>query len=180
LSAKSLNKFASLYAYERGKQLTPAYASHKILPRLRKQGKVYAIANENYYSINPLCKPNIKMQDAFWTMLEFFSGIEIDTIISGPTPASLSFIRNNRFYYIIVAESDGKKEYAQALNLERNMLKVVKNEPLELRFLFLFRSKENASKTNFIMTSKTMCGVLTYEENSMIPSISFFTSSKAK
>ena len=180
LSAESLDRFALIYAYKRGKRLKPDYASKTLLPRLRLENKIWQVEGYKFYTVSPIVKPNRQMQDAFWVFLEFMEDTDLQTVGTGPSPAQVSFFRQGRSYHIIAVKGDGVIEFQNAVNYEMNMETYQKKggQFPEQRYIIVFTSMDNLSKSHFHLKSKMMFCTVSYPGGEPIPSLHFVDPSK--
>ena len=159
LSGAAINAFCQRYAYERNKKLPEDYGTR---------------------SLNPLLPfdANARLRlDAFWTFLENMEGVDIASVIIGPPPAQISYIKNNRIYHIICCKDDGVFEMGMAANLELYMAHMLSSSKsvaqVEERNFIMFKSKELLEGAPYKLHTKSLYGVVEYAEGCETPSILF-------
>ena len=115
--------------------------------------------------------------DAFWTFLENMEGVDIASVIIGPPPAQISYIKNNRIYHIICCKDDGVFEMGMAANLELYMAHMLSSSKsvaqVEERNFIMFKSKELLEGAPYKLHTKSLYGVVEYAEGCETPSILF-------
>ena len=166
-------------AYERNKKLPEDYGTRSLLPRMLRARKVFRIS-EKLYALNPLLPfdANARLRlDAFWTFLENMEGVDIASVIIGPPPAQISYIKNNRIYHIICCKDDGVFEMGMAANLELYMAHMLSSSKsvaqVEERNFIMFKSKELLEGAPYKLHTKSLYGVVEYAEGCETPSILF-------
>ncbi len=190
LSVESLDKFARIYALQRGKVFKSKNDVSKwLLPMMRRKRCIWQLGGDRFYTINPILKPDRLKQDAFWVFLEFMEDIPLQSVGQGPTPAQLSYFRRERDYHIIAVRDNGERELKQALSYEAMIQNARKSfdtksgdskkvQYPEERFIVLFRSEDLMRNAAYNLNSKTMYGVVTYPQGSNIPNIKFYSPDK--
>ena len=188
LSAQSLDRFARIYAYQRGKNLKDNEdISRWLLPRMRRQNKIWQLANFQFYTISPIIKPDRLTQDAFWVFLENFQkGASLQSLGQGPKPAQISFSRTvedeTRTYHIISVKGDGSIELMQAVQYERDMKQARKPKREkdkkfkypEERFIILFKNENDMRNAAYRLEGRTMYGIVRYSNGNPVPEIRFY------
>lgn len=179
LSGAAINDFSQRYAYERNKKLPDKYGTRSLLPRMLRTRKAFQISPK-LYALHPLQTFDAKARqslDAFWTFLENMEGVDMASVIKGPPPAQVSYIKNNRIYHIICCENDGLVEMATAVQLEYSMASALSKSKnvvqVEERNFIMFKSKQLLEKAPYNLHTKTLFGIVEYAENSDVPSILF-------
>lgn len=182
LSDAALDEYAVKYALIRGKELSPTYASDRLLPRLVRSYKIYR-TGEHFYSIHPLIYFKRDKEDAFWVYMENMENVDPKSTICGPAPAQLTYIKNGAIYHIIRAHGDGIDEQGLAVQLEiaveqrlRKERRKQTAEPIGTgeKFIFIFASHEFADQARFKMKSPCLFCVITYDNERLRPSLDFF------
>lgn len=176
LSDAALNDFAHRYAYQRGKKLPADYAKTKLLPRMKRGRKIYQ-TTYNLFSLNPMLKANKKGLDAFWVFLEYMEDVDIQSVMQGPYPSQISYIKNNRIYHIVPCSQEGAAEMGAAAMLEIELMQRTrrssKKHAVEERFIFVFTSEEYMKKAAFKLNAPSLFCVIEYPDRTGIPKLSF-------
>ena len=104
-------------------------------------------------------------------------GVDIASVIIGPPPAQISYIKNNRIYHIICCKDDGVFEMGMAANLELYMAHMLSTSKsvaqVEERNFIMFKSKELLEGAPYKLHTKSLYGVVEYAEGCETPSILF-------
>ena len=175
LSDVSLNDFCRRFGQQRGKKLPGDYASAHLLPRLRMQRRLYQTTHR-HYSLNPSLKTEKKGQDAFWVFLENMDGVSVESVMNGPYPSRVSYIKNNRIYHIVVCSGTGDIEIGLAYQQEQQakiMAKKHGRRAPEERYIFVFNSREDMLDAPFNLESKSLFCVIRYPDASGVPHLQF-------
>ena len=178
LSGAALNDFARRYAYQKKKKLPEDYATRVLLPRLTRSRKVYR-TTQNLYSLNPLLPSNPQGLNAFWVFLELMDNVDLQTVINGPYPAQISYIKNQRIYHIVSCVNEGGVELGAATLLETAAQQRARKHNIKAtideRFVFIFSSVENMKKAPFSLDAHSIFCVIEYpNRESGIPVINFY------
>ena len=193
LSAVSLDRFARIYALQRGKALKQkADVSHWLLPQMNRAKSIFQLDNGKYYAISPTVPFDRKMQDAFWVFLEHMKDAPLQSVGQGPIPAQISYHRNGNDYHIISVEENGERELKLALEFEM-MIEHAKrsyneadskanhtNKYPEDRFIVIFESEDYMRTVAYILKSRTMYGVLNYIDDTGRAQIRFYDPAKVR
>lgn len=175
LSDAALDDFVKRYAYMKGKRLPSDYASKVLLPRMVKSKGVFR-TTQHLYSLHPLRKSDPNGLNAFWVFLEHMEGAQIESVINGPYPARLSYIKNNRVYRIVCCEDNGATEIGMTVQLEieaSQRYRKNKNEKIEERFFFVFSSEENMKRAPFSLKTPSLFCSVVYPHGQQIPDLNF-------
>lgn len=180
LSGAAINAFSQHYAYERNKRLPDNYGTQSLLPRMLRGRKAFRLPN-NLYSLTPFAPFDESARqrlDAFWTFLENMEGVDIATVIPGPMPAQISYLKNNKIYHIICCKDDGKAEMMLAMSIEEMMRQRMKTISEDERFIIMYKNKWYLENAIPCLHAKTLLGTVEYPNESDTPSISFALAQK--
>lgn len=143
-----------------------------------KRARIIYQTTPTMFSINPLLPANAKALNAFWVFLEFMEGVDIQTVMNGPYPAQITYLKNNRIYHIVSCSESGNMELSAAamLEIEKNQrARKGRTSDVEERFIFVFSSEENMRKAALTLKSNCMFCVIKYPDKSTgIPEMGFF------
>lgn len=175
ITAAAANDFCVKYGANRGKKIPEHYAENTLLKRLRENGRIYK-TKQNIYTLNPITKVKRETLDCFWVFLEHMEGVDLISLSGGGSSAfKLSYMKNNRYYHIIACNGAGEREMAIAANHEnewQNRARPKGTPDIELRYFFVFPTKEAMAKPHILMRSPTMYCTVTYS-NSAYPYVTF-------
>lgn len=175
LSEEAIVEFCKRFAYARKRELKEEYIRTTFLHRMLTERKIFQ-ASLHSYTLNPLLKVNPKGQAAFWVFIENMTGVDIKDVMSGPSPAQITYIKNNRIYQIVVCEGDGRAEQGKLLVLHESMKqhrKSQKEAEDSTRYILVFSSKENMEASPFNMPAPTLNCIINYSDGARVPSLFF-------
>ena len=178
LSGDSMNDFVRRYAYEKKHKLPEDYATRVLLPRMTRNRTLYRTA-QNLFSINPLLQLNQQNLNAFWVFMELMADVDLQTVLHGPYPAQVSYVKNNRIYHIVSCINEGGVELGTANMLEINAAQKAQQHnittSIEERFVFIFSSVENMKRAPFTLKAQSIFCVINYPNGPTgSPEINFF------
>lgn len=174
VSDAALEEFVRRYAYARKKRLPQNYTTEVLLPRMKRARKIYQ-TSRHLYAINPMIKANQKGLDALWVFLKVMDDVDIETVMSGPYPSQLSYIKNGNIYHIVCCNDNGNTEMALAsqLEIETNQRLKKGKSTIEEKYFFIFSSMENLKKAPVVLKSESLFCCIQYPDESRVPTMKF-------
>ena len=98
----------------------PESTASRILSNLRKRMMITSLNGGYYFSIDPLGKPDPKMTQAVWVLLEFIKEIEPLAHYPANFPSQIFFLREKMGYEIVVI-CEGDESLTRLLRPEEDL-----------------------------------------------------------
>lgn len=140
--------FAEQYAARKGKRLPASYTYDVLLPRLKKEHKIYNPA-AHIYSLSPIIYYNENGITSFWVFLHLMKDVDIGNVFCGTPPAQLSYIKNNTVYHIVCCKSDGTEEMLYEVGAE-------KHAKMQKKYFFVFKSEEDINQAKLMINAPAL------------------------
>lgn len=153
------------------------YIRGQLLPALLNAGIVYESSPRFYTIVGRVEAKKKHGLDAFWVFLNHIDGAELLSIMSGPRPASMTFIRKNRIYHIIRCTDNGAIELglASQLEIQTNQRRNPNASPVvDERYFIIFDDMAAIKNAPFRLSAPTMFVMLDYS-NGKAPKLKYVT-----
>lgn len=115
-------------------------------------------------------------QDAFWLFLEHCAEADLETVMEGPYPAQVTYMRNGNIYHILRCKGNGGIEIGLIAENEQTFVRMKKGNPEKSpveKFLLLFSDMEDLLASANLICGPVIKGTITYESQSDPPSFFF-------
>ena len=83
-------------------------SAEKIVANLKRSGMVSNISGGYYLSLDPLARPDDRIIDAMWVMIQFYENVDAMAHFPANYPSQLFFLKEQTGYEIIVLRDDEK------------------------------------------------------------------------
>ena len=147
----------------------------KVLPHILKSRLASEMKGEKLANRIPTSKGQYG-QDAFWLFLEHCSDADFETVMEGPYPAQVTYMRNGNIYHIIRCKGCGGTEIGLVAENELAFTRMKRGYPSRSpseKFLLLFSNMDDLMASANIIHGPTIKGTISYN-NSCEPPRFFF------
>lgn len=166
LSTSAIDAFARRYAAAKGKPLPQNYVSEVLIPRLRKQRKIFQ-TSRNIYALNPLVYYNEAGLSAFWAFLPVSKDVDLYNVFHWGSSAQISYLKNGFVYHIVYCHDDGAEEMIYEVGAGAQT-------KLPRKYFFVFKNEEYMRAAKLLINVPSMYAVVDFEDRAAAPSIKYF------
>ena len=139
-------------------------------------GVIYESSPHNYTIAGKKEDKSKHSLDCLWVFLQHMDGANLLSLMKGPRPSSITYIKGNRIYHIVRCNDSGIAELGMAAQAEIDMnsrRRGGKADYVEERFFFIFDSQDAIDRAPFRLESKTLFVLISYEEGTRIPTFNY-------
>ena len=175
LSDVSLDYFVARYAYCRGKSLPNNYATTVLLPRLKRQHKIFQTTKHSF-SLNPMVYYDENGLNSFWVFAHAMNDVDLKNVFVGEYPTQISYLKNGAMYNIICCKSDGSDE----MFYEAGVLQSRAKTKIPKKYFFVFNDLDEMAKAKPILKAPTLFVSVTSDGPNNPPIVQFVNPKEKK
>lgn len=175
LSYASLDDFTYRLCERNGWYYDDDFFTERVLPFIIKHRLASKMKGNKLANRAPSSKGNYG-QDAFWLFLEHCGEADLETVMEGPYPTQVTYMRNGNIYHIIRCKGSGGTEIGLVAENERAFIRMKKGDirkSPEEKFLFLFSNMEDLRASADIIRGPVIKGTITYDGSTNAPKFFF-------
>lgn len=175
LSHTSLEAFVDRYC-EMNEWVVPEnYYEDRVVPALSKS-RLACSYKGNRLANCIMADDKNAGQDAFWLFMEHMKEAELDTIMAGPWPSQVTYLRRGNLYHIVRCSGSGDTELGSLAANERAVQserRVGIDGVPEEKFILLFGSMEALRASALVIKGPVIRGVIQYKNPNEAPDFYF-------